>query len=198
MFGINAGFLAPLYKGATVSYAKSFKGEEILKALNRSKTEILVLVPIILKKFYQSITSKINGYPFIKKFAFNMLFRLAAFSDRLGISIGKWFFGKIHKSLGGHLKYFISGGAPLEPDMEKFFNTIGLPILNGYGLTETSPIVSVNSLNNRKIGSVGRVIPNIELKISTRGEIQIQGPTVMKGYFKDIKATKKSNGRYLV
>ena len=190
MFGISAGFLAPLYKGATVTYSKSLKGEEILKALNQSKTEILVLVPLILKKFYQSITSKINQYFLIKRFAFNALFRIATNSEKLGISIGKWLFRKIHKSLGGHLNYFISGGAPLEPDIEEFFNTVGIPILNGYGLTETSPIVSVNSLHSRKFGSAGKVIPNIELKISPEGEIQIHGPTVMKGYFKDTEATQ--------
>ena len=191
MFGINAGFLGPLYKGATVTYSKSLKGEEILKALNQSKTEILVLVPLILKKFYQSITSKINRYSLIKKLSFYTLFLLATSSEKLGITIGKWLFRKIHKSLGGHLKYFISGGAPLEPDIEKFFNTVGIPILNGYGLTETSPLVSVNSLHNRKIGSAGRVIPDIELRISSEGEIQIHGPTVMKGYFKDTEATQQ-------
>ncbi len=190
MFGISVGFLAPLYNGATVTYSKSLKGEEILKALNQSKTEILVLVPLILKKFYQSITSKVNQYSPVRRFAFNAIFRLAANSEKLGISIGKWLFRKIHKSMGGHLNYFISGGAPLEPKIEKFFNTVGIPILNGYGLTETSPIVSVNSLRNRKFGSAGKVIPNIELKISPEGEIQIHGPTVMKGYFKDTEATQ--------
>lgn len=190
MFGICAGFLAPLYKGATVTYSKSLKGEEIIKALSQSKTEILVLVPLILKKFYQSITSKINQYSPIKRLAFNTLFNLATTFEKFGISLGKWFFRKIHKSLGGHLNYFISGGAPLQPEVEQFFNTIGLPILNGYGLTETSPIVSVNALHNRKFGSAGRVIPNIEVRISDAGEIQIHGPTVMKGYFKDAEATR--------
>lgn len=196
MLEITGGLLGPLYVGATITYCESLKPTNILSLMKETKTTVMITVPLILKMFHNNMMKKIDGLPKLKKNLVKEMLRLSKFLLKFKIRIGKLLFPSIHKQFGGKLRCFVSGGAPLDPVVEEDFNAFGFRILQGYGLTETSPVITVNSFEACKYGSVGKPLTDVEVKIITNtetgskeGEIITRGPHIMKGYYKNLEKT---------
>jgi len=180
-FELTCGFLGPLYGGACITYLQTFKPTEISSTMKETKTTIMIVVPLILQMFYNSIMKEIDrSSAYMKK-----LFRLSLKVSRICSALRKILFKKVHNRFGGSLRCFISGGAPLDTKIAFDFQLMGIPVLQGYGLTETSPVISANTLSKNRLGSVGRLLEGVKVKICEHGEIATQGPHVMKGYFRD-------------
>ncbi|MFA5048190.1 MAG: long-chain fatty acid--CoA ligase [Patescibacteria group bacterium] len=182
----TAGYYVPLLTGCQIVYAQSVKA--LPWNLQEVKPTVLICVPRVLEKFHENIYEKIKA---------GSKWKRALFFYALKQDIGSWrhqlldeiIFKKIRKKLGGHLRLLISGGASLNPSLAKFFKKIGLLILEGYGLTETAPVVAVNSPDNYKFGTVGRPLDGVELAVDREREILIRGAMVMLGYYLDKKQT---------
>lgn len=187
----TAGQFTPMLFGAAIAYAENPK--TLAQNLKEVKPTILISVPKIFEKFHDAIWDKINGSAKIKKRIFK--WALKQNPGTLPYKIADFLvFKKIRSNLGGHLRIAISGGAKLNENLVKFFSKIGILILEGYGLTETSPVISVITQEDMasygKIG-VGRALPEVEIKISQEKEILVKGPNVFSGYYKNEKATKE-------
>jgi len=195
VFEFTAGFLFPLYSGSTITYIKSLQSDKILENMQETKTTAIAAVPLLYEIFYQRIVDKIQELPRGVQILLGIFVKINRWIRFIsGKNMGKLFFSKIHKGFGGRIRFFVSGGAKLELKVARFFQDIGFDILEGYGITEASPVVSVNSIEGNKIGSVGKPLTGIQVKIDRpdhagRGEIKIKGPNVMLGYFKNDKAT---------
>lgn len=191
---LTGGFLAPLWGGSTITYAESLKGSIVLERMRETKPHIMLVVPAFLTLLRREIERKAAAFSQLSRIAFKSLFAFSGLLDRIGVSSGRVLFKTLHAYFGGNMRYFLCGGAPLDLEAARCFEAIGFIVLEGYGLTETSPIVSVNSPKERKLGSVGRPLKGVSVKIETpneegEGEILIKGPNVMLGYFGNKEAT---------
>ena len=191
MLEITGGLIAPLYGGACVTYCNSLKAPTILKLMQEKQATVMVCVPLILKMFHNGIMREVKKFSLFEQKIFRAFLRISFFLNKGRIPLGKVLFKKIHKNFGGRLRCFVCGGAPLEKAIEADFAAMGFTILQGYGLTETSPVISVNTFNAHKPGSVGKPLSGMEVKICKgnetgpdEGEIVVRGPNIMKGYYK--------------
>lgn len=188
-----------LYKGVSIYYAESM--DKLTDNLKEAKPHIMTAVPRLLEKVYDSILSKGTALTGMKKKIFFWAVDLGLkyepygqngwwYEMKLGIA-KKLIFSKWQEALGGELEVISSGSAALQPRLARIFNAAGMGVMEGYGLTETSPVVSVNDMreNGFKIGTVGKMLPGVEVKIADDGEICIKGPSVMQGYYKDAQKT---------
>jgi len=190
-----------IYSGVTIYFAESI--EKIADNVKEVQPDFMSVVPRLLEKIYDSIIAKgaqLNG---IKKFlffwavdiglAYEPYGRNGWFYEKKLALANKLIFSKWREALGGQIKNMVSGSAALQPRLTKIFTAAGMQILEGYGLTETSPVISVNVYEdgNFKVGTVGKAIANVEIKIAEDGEILVNGPNVMLGYYKDDKKTSE-------
>jgi long-chain acyl-CoA synthetase len=190
-----------LYKGASICYAESI--ETVADNLLEVRPTIMVSVPRLFEKIYTKVMDNVLAESALKKKIFFWAVRTGkaygrrtvakkkipaglAFRRRLA---HKLVFIKILEKTGGRVKFMVSGGAPLSRDIAEFFHALGLIILEGYGLTETAPVVACNTFDRLRFGTVGPVVPGVRVKIAADGEILVQGPNVMKGYFKKPQET---------
>jgi len=188
-----------MYMGAQIHFGESL--ETIKEDLNHTQPIMFTAVPRLLEKFYDGIVAKGRSAGGAKAAIFNWAVGVALdwdpnkgglYNFKLKIA-RKLVFSKVKEALGlSGIQAVASGSAALQPRLARFFNGAGITVLEGYGLTETSPVVSVNTTNGAnmlKIGSVGKMADGVDVKIAEDGEILVQGPNVMMGYYKDSEKT---------
>lgn len=188
--------------GVEVYFAESI--DKMSDNLKEVKPHVMTAVPRLYEKVYDKIIETGSGLKGIKKIIFfwsvNVGLRYEPYNKNgwlysLKLKIARALvFKKWQQGLGGNLKIMVSGSAALQPRLTRIFAAAKLPIMEGYGLTETSPVVAVNDMRNHgfKIGTVGKVIDNVEIKIANDGEILVKGPNVMMGYYKDPEKTAEA------
>ena len=187
------------YCGVSIHFAESL--ETISDNLKEIHPEVMTAVPRLLEKVYDKIIAKGADLTGVKKKLFFWAVDLGlqwepygqngwVYETKLKVA-RKLIFSKWQEALGGNLKAIASGSAALQPRLARVFNAAGCPVMEGYGLTETSPVVTVNDMRDGgfRIGSVGKALPDTEVKIADDGEILIKGPQVMQGYYKDPEQT---------
>jgi len=181
-----AGYYIPLLSGAAIAYAESIK--QLTSNLKEVKPTILISVPRIFEKMHEAVWEKVKTSPQKKRiFIWALRQKGSGFRHKIADYL---VFKKIRAQLGGRLRLTVSGGATLNEKIGRFFHKIGLTVLEGYGLTETSPVVAVNRENDFKFGAVGKVIPGVDIKISAGKEVLVKGPNVFKGYYKNQEASE--------
>jgi long-chain acyl-CoA synthetase len=186
MFEQTVGLITPLCKGATVNYLNKVNSFAIRETLNDNKISHLVVVPQLLKNLYNNIELEAEKNKY--KAIFEKLQNISSF---LPFIIRKLIFYKIHKALGGNIKFIISASAKLDLSLAKKWDRLGFKIIEGYGATEVTAGATANKINDIKFGSVGLPLSGVNIKISENGEILIKGPNVSKGYYKNNKKTKE-------
>lgn len=191
LFEMTVGFSTFLNFGFSVYYTPSLKPKDILGIMRAKKVDFMIVVPAFLKLLKSGIEAEINNAPPHVKSLFNTMFALAKFIPSYRIK--KIMFKKIHDKFGGHFMGCISGGAPLDISVGEFFERIGIKVYQGYGLSETSPVVSVNTDKRQDLASVGRPLKSFQARIdSETGELQLKGDCIMKGYHNQPELTAET------
>lgn len=190
LFEMTVGFCTFLNYGFSVYYTQSLKPKDILGIMQEKKVEFMIVVPAFLKLLKAGIEQELKNAPKITQSLFNLMYHVAKFIPFYCVK--KVLFKKIHDKFGGHFIGCISGGAPLDVNVGRFFERIGIKVYQGYGLSETSPVVSVNTDKRSVLASVGRPIRHLEARVdATSGELLLRGPSVMKGYHNQPELTKE-------
>ncbi|MGB8062035.1 MAG: long-chain fatty acid--CoA ligase [Candidatus Sulfotelmatobacter sp.] len=188
---------AMLYHGVTLAYCPFI--ERLPEVLQEVRPTLFVAVPRVYEKIYAQAEQKAKGFP--KRAIFDWALSVGRkhkpeiLAGKIPAS-GSWklanklVFSKIREGMGGEVETFISGGAPLGRELAEWYATVGIRIHEGYGLTETSPVIALNTPINHRIGTVGKTLPNLEVRIAEDGEILVRGPSVFKGYWNRLEETK--------
>ncbi len=188
----TCGFLCPIYSGASVHYARSLK--TVVEDLQKVKATILLGVPLLYEKMFKRISKSINDDK-IKSRIVPPLIKISAALEKFGIkNLKRKIFSELHERFGGEIRMFIAGGAAPDPKIAKGLREFGFAFIQGYGLTETSPILTLNQIDNFKDDAAGLPLPAVELKIVNtdnegNGEVYAKGENVMLGYYKNESLT---------
>ena len=174
--------LLPIVYGATLVFMKELSSQALVEALNKYKITIIIGVPKLWEMLHKKIMEKINGNKVAKS-----IFKFAEKIDNKKIS--KILFKKVHEGFGGAVRFFVAGGSKLDPKVSRDFLTLGIDICEGYGLTETAPMISFTPMNKVVPGCAGQILKDVEVKIGEDGEILVKGRNVMKGYYNKPEAT---------
>jgi long-chain acyl-CoA synthetase len=190
-----SGYYTSVFNGVTIAHARGI--DTLTDDIADVKPHYMVSVPRLYEKIHAGVLANIEAESPIKQKIFNWAVGVGRQVSELKVNhkpIPGWLgakykiadklvFSKIYEKMGGRLRFFFSGGAPLAREIAEFFHAMGIMILEGFGLTETSPVLTVNRPDAMRFGSVGQPMPGIEIKIADDGEILARGPNVMKGYW---------------
>lgn len=189
VFECTVGMLYSLYIGAERAFCQGIR--HILENLNEYKTTFAAFVPAIYENMYKNIMKNLE-----KQGKLEIVEKLMQENKNKTMQEKKEIFKEIHNIFGGNIKLFISGAAALDPEVEEAFRNWGINLCQGYGLTETAPVIGVETNENFRVGSIGKALPHVEAKIvdaneEGMGELAVKGPNVMLGYYNDEEATKE-------
>lgn len=202
IFERMAGYYTALASGSAIAYAESI--EKVAQNLTEIKPTVMTAVPRLFERMYSKIKKNVESQSEKKQKIFNWAIDIGRqYAEKkksknvLPITLtlkhklaDKLVFGKLREKTGGRLRFFISGGAALARELGQFFEAAGILVVEGYGLTESSPVIAVNRVNDYKFGTVGKTMPGVEVKIASDGEILAYGPNIMQGYYKNKKETE--------
>ena len=200
IFERMGGYYTGFASGGTMCYAESI--EAVSTNLMEIKPTLMTSVPRLFERIYSKVIKNVDSQPVKKQKIFYWAlnagkeYAQAKKAKQISLSLSlryklanKLVLQKIREKTGGNLRFFISGGAALARELGEFFEALGILIIEGYGLTESSPVITANRLDDYKFGTVGKVIPGVEVKIAQDGEILARGPNIMQGYYKNKKET---------
>ena len=190
-----------LYNGVPIAYAESI--EAVPQTLLEVRPTVVCAVPRFFEKMHTRVMDSLRQAPAPRRWLFwwavgvgREMLRCRVHEQRLPTGLAlrhalaeRLVFRRLRARLGGRIRFFLSGGAPLAPELSEFFNAAGVEVCEGYGLTETSPVIATNLPSRNRPGTVGRCVPGVEVRIAGDGEILVQGPNVMKGYYNQPEET---------
>ncbi len=195
-FEFTCGMLLPLMLGARIVYVRELTSDGLTEGFSKGRITAMAGVPALWQMLERRILSQVAEKGPLAVRAFDMALELNRMLGKTtGMNAGRLFFGQIHDRFGGNVRHFISGGAALPRDTAKLFAGLGMPLSEGYGMTEASPVITVSKGSMRSaLGQVGKPVPGVEVRIAAAdergvGEILARGPSVMKGYVDDPRAT---------
>ncbi|ARU61874.1 hypothetical protein CBW65_13160 [Tumebacillus avium] len=198
IFERTCGQFTATLAGATIAYAEDIT--LVAQNIVEVKPTLLMSVPRFYEKVYAGVMKTLQDSSGLRRWLFNVAIRSGVKHSQKP-SVGtrlfrplfdKLVYSKVREKMGGNLRLLVSGGAALSPYIAEFFHAIGLPVSEGYGLTETSPVISTNPVTAIRVGTVGRPIPGLEIKTAADGEILVKGPSIMSGYYKNPQATAEA------
>ena len=192
-FECTTGFLYPLSRGSSIAFCEGIR--HIAEKLKAYQATVMVSVPILFEAMYKKVMKTIEKQGKLKTVQKGI--KISQFLLKFGIDIRKKIFKEIHDTLGGKIRIFVAGGAALDPEAEKGFNQLGFTMYQGYGLTESSPVIAAEDDKYQRLGSIGKAFPSLDVKIADPneegvGELLAKGPSIMLGYYDNDEATKEA------
>lgn len=192
-FECTTGFIYPVSKGSAIAFCEGIR--HIADNIKEYRITVMVSVPILFENMYKKVMKNIEKKGKLETVKKGI--KISQFLLKIGIDIRRKLFKEIHDNLGGRLRLFVAGGAALDPEAEKGFNELGVAMYQGYGLTESSPVIAAEDDRYRRLGSIGKAFPSLDVKIAEPneegvGELLAKGPSIMLGYYNNDEATKET------